>query len=145
MIRPVCRQLVTGSTYHRHRATAPLLPMPVLIRPVVRPIDLSERGEVDFIDVCGVLAEHLATERAVNVLERRDRAAQRLGEQAGGVREVGFEHAVVYAEPLDGVDQAWAVFEPKSPVTPAERSTPRKAAKSHWPRSHPRGSRAPRA
>src|SRR5258708_13734179 len=90
--------------------------MPVLIRPVVRPIDLSERGEVDVVDVCGVLAEHLATERVVDVPERRDRAAERLGEQAGGGREVGFEHAVVPPEPLDGVDQAWAVPDPEAPV-----------------------------
>ena len=74
--------------------------MPVLMRPAVRPIELSERGEVEVVDVCGVLAEYLAAERAVDVLERRDCAAERFGEQAGGVREVGFEHAVIHAEPL---------------------------------------------
>src|SRR5258708_7539342 len=52
----------------------------------------SERGEVDVVDVRGVLAEHLAPEGVIDRLERRDRLAQRLGKQAGGVREVGLEH-----------------------------------------------------
>src|SRR6266404_9915896 len=70
----------------------------------------------DVVHMGSVLAEHLAAERLVHVLERRRRTSEWLGEEARGVREVRFEHAVVDTDSPNRVDKAWTGLKPEAGV-----------------------------